>query len=212
MSVITISRMYGSGGSDVAERVAAALGWTLLDNALLDAVAERLGVPRSEVEAREERPTSLVERLANALAVANPELAAMTGEAHLPPSEDRVLAVTEHVVAEAAQTGHTVLVGRGAQAMLAARGDALHVFCAAPRQALVERIARRRGIATREAEREVDETNRRREQYVRKHWGRSWSAPENYHVCVNTAWLGVSGAASLIIHLARERFEPSSRD
>ena len=34
MPVITISRTFGSGGSEVAARVADALGWTLLDNAL----------------------------------------------------------------------------------------------------------------------------------------------------------------------------------
>ena len=33
-------------------------------NAFVDAVAERLGVPASEVQAREERTPSLVERLA----------------------------------------------------------------------------------------------------------------------------------------------------
>jgi len=38
MSIITISRMYGSGGSEVAALVASALGWQLLDNALVDAV------------------------------------------------------------------------------------------------------------------------------------------------------------------------------
>src|SRR5689334_12710011 len=37
MPVITISRMYGSGGSEVAERVARALGWALFDNAMIDA-------------------------------------------------------------------------------------------------------------------------------------------------------------------------------
>ena len=34
MPVITISRMFGSGGSEVAARVADTLGWTLLDNLL----------------------------------------------------------------------------------------------------------------------------------------------------------------------------------
>ena len=29
MAVITISRMYGSGGSEIAERVARALGWPI---------------------------------------------------------------------------------------------------------------------------------------------------------------------------------------
>ena len=43
MAIVTISRMYGSGGSLVARRVADALGWDLLDNAVVDSVADRLG-------------------------------------------------------------------------------------------------------------------------------------------------------------------------
>jgi cytidylate kinase len=42
MAVITISRLYGSGGSEVAQRVADTLGWELLDNSIVDAVAARL--------------------------------------------------------------------------------------------------------------------------------------------------------------------------
>ena len=49
MAIVTISRMFGSGGSLVAQRVAGALGWNLLDNRVVDAVAERMGVSRSEV-------------------------------------------------------------------------------------------------------------------------------------------------------------------
>ena len=55
MPVVTISRYFGAGGGEVAERVAAALGWTLLDNAVVDAVAQRLGVPIADVSALEER-------------------------------------------------------------------------------------------------------------------------------------------------------------
>ena len=51
MPVITISRMFGSGGSEVAAHVADALGWTLLDNALVERVAARLGRTPVEVQA-----------------------------------------------------------------------------------------------------------------------------------------------------------------
>ena len=75
MPVITVSRMYGSGGSEVAERVAKTLGWHFLDNELVDAVAARLGMSPDEVAASEERVPSMVQRLALALAfVNNPQI------------------------------------------------------------------------------------------------------------------------------------------
>jgi CMP/dCMP kinase len=204
MAIITISRMYGSGGSDVAARVAQLLGWSLLDNAFVDAVAERLGVPASEVQAREERTPSLVERLASALAVASPEILPPPTE-QLPPSEERMADVTRRIIEEAVARGHAVLVGRGAQSVLARRAGVLHVFCYAPREALVKRVAERRGVSIAEAEKNVDEINKQRDQYVRTTFKRSWKAHENYHLAVNTEWLGVEGAAQLVIHAARHQ-------
>ena len=202
MAIITISRMYGSGGSDVAARVAQLLGWSLLDHAFIEAVAERLGVPASEVQAREERTPSLVERLASALAVASPEILPPPTE-QLPPTEERLAAVTRRIIEEAVARGNAVLVGRGAQSVLARRAGVLHVFCYAPRDALVRRVAERRRISLADAEKIVEEINKQREQYVRTTFKRSWRAHDNYHLSVNTEWLGVEGAAQLIVDTAR---------
>jgi len=202
MAIITISRMYGSGGSEVAARVAQRLGWSLFDNAFVDAVAERLGVPAAEVQAREERTPSLVERLASALAVASPELLPPPTE-QLPPSEERMADVTRRIIEEAVARGNAVLVGRGAQSVLARRAGVLHVFCYAPREALVRRVAERRRISSAEAEKVVDETNKQRDHYVRTTFKRSWTAHDNYHLSVNTEWLGIEGAAEAIVSAAR---------
>lgn len=206
MAIVTVSRMFGSGGSEVAERIAHELGWQLLDNAFVEEVAARLGTPPAEVEAREERVPSLAQRLAATLALGAPEILPGPADAELPPSEERLIEVTERIIMEAASRGHSVIVGRGAQSVLAARQDVIHVFCYAPRPALVARAARRLGIAEKEAEKVVDDTNRQREQYVRTYWKRSWRAYENYHLCLNTDWLGVDGAASIVVRLAREKF------
>ena len=135
MPVITISRMFGSGGSEVAELVASALGWTLLDDDVINAVAARLGIAPAEVKAREERVPSLAERLVDTLSLASPELAPPSEG--LPPTETQLVEVTHHVIEEVVQAGPAVLVGRGAQCVLAERDDALHAFCYAPHAALV---------------------------------------------------------------------------
>ena len=206
MAIITVSRMFGSGGSEVAERIARALGWQLLDNTIVDAVAERLGVSPAEVEAREERVPTLAQRLADTLALSSPEVLTAATTTQLPPSEERLFEVTERIINEAVSRGHAVIVGRGAQAVLATRSDVIHVFCYAPRSALVERAAKRLGVSLKDAERIVEDTNRQREQYVKKHWKRSWLAHDNYHLCLNTEWLGIDGAAEIVIRLAREKF------
>jgi len=210
MPIVTISRQFGSGGSEMAARVAAALGWTLLDNAIVDGVAEQLGTTAAAVEAREERIPSLTERVTSAMTLGTPEFVPVIGAVPAPPFEDRIVEVTRRIVQRAIAEGPVVVVGRGAQAMLAERRDTLHVLCYAPRASLVERVAVREAVTREDAERLVDERNRQREQYVRRHWQRHWLSHEHYHVCLNTAWLGIDRAAEIVVRLARDRFETPS--
>ena len=206
MPLVTVSRQYGSGGSEVAEKVAHALGWQLWDNALVDEVARRLGVSAEEVSAREEWVPSLPERIASALALGMPEVMPTVADLAAQPSEERIVAVTKRVIEEAVHAGPAVLVGRGAQCMLAERADALHAYCYAPVEALASYVVTNLAVPAEDARRVVIERNQQREQYVKRHWKRDWRDPANYHICVNTGWLGLDGAAELIVQLARARF------
>jgi cytidylate kinase len=205
--IITVSRMFGSGGSDVAARVARRLGWSLLDNAVVDAVAQRLGLSRAEVSSLEERVPSLSERIAATMRMSTPEFVLPVADVSMTETaESRIVDVTQRVIEEAVQQGNAVLVGRGAQCVLADRPDALHVFCYAPKKFLTQYAIAHRGVNPANAEHEVDKMNRQREQYVKRHWGRDWRAFDNYHLCLDTGRLGIETAADLVVAAARERF------
>lgn len=206
MPIVTVSRQYGSGGSEVAERVAHALGWQLYDNAVVDQVAARLHMTPAEVSAREERVPSLVERMASAMALGVPEVMPVVGDLAAMPSEERMVMVTRRVIEDAVQAGPAVLVGRGAQCMLAKRADALHVYCYAPVEDLVRYAVENLNVPIAEAYRRVVDTNRQREAYVRLHWKREWRDVASYDLCVNTASLGLDGAAELVMQVAKKRF------
>src|SRR3954469_7039084 len=205
MAVLTVSRLYGSGGSEIAALVAKELGWSLLDNAVVDAVAARMGVSVAEVRDREERVPSLVERLTSAMAMGSQEWMSPIAEAKR-PTDEQLIEVTRRIIEEAIARGPLVVVGRGTQEMLAEREDTLHVFCYAPRKALISRTARREGMTAEEAARLVDSINRERDQWVRLHWERERRAHENFDLSVNTERLGIQGAADLIVTAARQRF------
>jgi len=196
--------MYGAGGSEIAAHVAQVLGWSLFDNAVIDAVAERTGLTRAEVSARDERIPSIVERLATTLSLGTPESMPAIPEAPVMMTEERVVDITRRVIEEAVQQGPAVFVGRGAQCLLAHRRDCLHVFCYAARPKLIEGAVTRLGVASKDAERMVSEMNKNRELYVRRHFNREWRDVTNYHICIDTGWLGLDGAADLIVELARK--------
>lgn len=209
--IITISRMFGSGGSDVAASVARQLGWSLLDNAMLDQVADRLGLSRAEVSSMDEHVPTLGERIGRAMRMSTPEFVIPIDDASMTDTaEQRVVDVTQRVIEEAVQQGNAVLVGRGAQAILADRPDALHVFCYAAMPMLVKYAIARRGLDPATAAQEVEKMNRRREQHVKRNWGRDWKAFENYHLCLDTGRLGIEVAADIVVAAARERFSLSS--
>ncbi len=206
MPAITMTRLFGSGGSEVARRVAEALGWRLFDGAFVDGIAKGLRATPADARAIDERAPSLAERLADALALGGGEVVSAALSTPMPPTEQRIAEVTREVIERAVARGPAVIVGRGAQAYLAAHSDVLHVHCYAPHDALVERTMKRESLNEEEADKLVKAKNQQREQYVNRMFGRSWLAPEHYHIMLNTAWLGQDRCVELVLDLARERF------
>lgn len=207
MAVVTITRQYGAGGSRVAQLVAQALGWTVIDNEFIEAVASQAGLPAETVAAHEERAPSLMERLVRTLATASPEMFVPAGSTDEEPTEAQIVKVTARVIAEAAQHGRVVLVGRGAQAVLASAGsdEALHVWVVAPRAARLATLMKRLNLDEKAAATTMDDTEANRDRYVQRWHGRRRQDPANYHLAVNTGFVGYEGAADLVVSAARQR-------
>ena len=204
--LITVTRQYGSGGSAIARLVAEGLGWTVIDNEFVDEVARRAGLPPKQVAALEERTPGLLERLARALAVASPEMFVTT--AGVPRAEDEegtITRITERIIADAAADGRVVLVGRGAQAILAQRPEALHLYVVASRAWRARLVVQRLGVDPSEVERLLDETDRQRDRYVKEHYGRVREDPTNYDLVLNSERLTIEGAAALVMAEVRRR-------
>lgn len=201
--IITVSRQFGSGGSEVAERVAKALDWQLVDNELVEQVASRAGMSPEEVARREERAPSFVERLTRTLAAQNPELVPPQGGTVRDIEEKHLVRVTESVVSELARHGRVVFVGRAAPAVIGLQADALHVKLVAARNFRSERIRERFGLSVEEAERQLDAVDGQRARYHKEYYHRSWVDPVNYHLTINTGLLGIEGAANIILDAVR---------
>ena len=203
--LITISRQYGAGGSEVARRVAAALGWRVVDNELVEQVAARAGLPPERVAEREERVSTFVERLARTLAAATPEVFPPTDAAGVVVdlAEAELVKITEAVVSEIAAEGRVVLVGRAAPAVLARQTDALHVKLVAPRAFRIQVACTRLGCGAAQAAAILDDTDKMRARYSREHYRRDWNDPVNFHMVLNTGVLGFDGATEVIAGRAR---------
>ena len=202
--LITISREFGAGGSLVAEHAARALGWRLVDNDFVAQVAARAGIPEATVAMRDERAPGFREWLLRALSRASPELSPPTGQ--IPPAEleeAALVKVTESVVADLAEEGRVVLVGRAAPAVLARKEDALHVRIVAPRADRIRAVMARQRLDPAAAERLMDDTDRNRQRYHREYYDRDWADPTHFHLVLNTGLLGYDGAGNVVVDCAR---------
>jgi cytidylate kinase len=202
MMFITISREYGAGGSVVARLVADALRWRLVDNQVVEEVARRAGLTPDDVARREERGPSFVERLARALSTATPELLGPTTVQPPEEEESRLVKLTEQVVRDACADGHVVLVGRAAVALLGSRDDALHVRVVADPEHRTRVIMDRLGVARDEAVKQIKAVDANRARYHRLWYDRDWHESRNYHLTLNTGWLGLERSAELVVRAA----------
>src|SRR6266496_2602360 len=118
MPVITVSRLTGSGGAAIGQRLAERLGASYLNSQIIREVAHRLGISEATAAAYDERAEAFIERLARVLWLADPSLAPLSSPTSPIPFESTsqsFVEVTRQLVQEAARTGNVVIFGHGAQ-------------------------------------------------------------------------------------------------
>ena len=196
MSVITIARQLGASGEAVANRLAEALGWRLLDRALVERIAEELEAAPEQVEACNERVEGFVERLGSYLSEGFPEMMPM---AMVPPvSPESTARAARRIVAAVADEGPAVIVGHGAMCILQRHPAVMHVLLHAPFATRVERARGHFHLDEKAASERLRRSDADRRRYIREHFDRDWLDPTLYHLCVDTGAFGVEGAAELI--------------
>lgn len=206
MRAITISRQYGSGGGEIAARLAQKLGWQLIDHEIVAQVAHELGITAEEVESRDERVEGFISRVLSTFQHTAP---AALVPAVVPPvspdfEEQAYREALHRVVETAANTGHAVIVGRAGQVLLAARRDVLHVRIVAPPKQRITYVARREGLDEATAQLRLQLKDRDRARYLQMQHHHNVDDPLLYDLVLNTSVLDLDSAVDLIC-LALER-------
>lgn len=200
--MVTVSREFGSGGGDLAGRLAERLGWRLVDRDLVHAVAERLGVPDADVAERDEHVEGIAERVGAYLTDAFPEML-LPPPPRAPIDHRTVRELVEATLRDAAESPPVVVVGHGAQCIFARRPGTLHVRVWAPLEERVRRVAERLGLPAEGARARTLEEDGARREYLRRHYGIDVAAERHYDVIVNTGRIGVDEAAESLAVLVR---------
>jgi cytidylate kinase len=200
---ITISRQFMAGASEVAAHAAESLQWTVVDDTLIDAVAERSEFSSDDVEGLEESVPSFLERFAQSSALSSPENILSIPSAIEGPEALKLAHITREVIEELGHRQRLIFVGRAAAAVLASERDAIHVRLVASFEYRVRRAMTRLEIGESDARSTVEERDEGRERYHWELFGRDWNDPVNYHLVLNTEALGTAGSAEMIVARAR---------
>ena len=194
--IVTISNLYGCGAVAVAQRVAAALHYELIDSQLPVVVAKRMQITPVQAQAVDETGRSIGARLLSSLELATPEVVVSGfGETF---DEEYVREVQE-AVREFAARGDVVILGRGAGAILGRRSDVLRVFMYAPRDWRIERVAGEEGLEYKAAAAEVDRIDKARRAHLRDWYNVEIGSPAVADLAIDTATFGEERSAQLIV-------------
>ena len=197
MRAVTISREYGSGGGEIAARLAKRLGWQLIDHALVEHVASEFGTSTQEAEVHDEHVQGMVLQALNSLLYLYP--AAMAG---IPPeaflSDEAYSDAFNRVVRAAAARGHVVIVGRASQVILADLGDGLHVRVIAPFEKRVVYVMQREGVDHHTAASRINRKDHERASYLEREYHHHLDDAQLYDLVLNTSLLDLESAVDII--------------
>lgn len=184
MTVITISREFGSGGDLLAEKVAASLGYHLVDKAFISAVLCQYGLAEFDLD-YETQPgfwegfdISKTER------------------------RETMVRMLNQVVRAVARHGNVVILGRSGYAILSGLADVLHVRLQAPLEDRIEMTRNERRLTLDEAAVLVKEKDRVRTSFIESFYHVPWEASHAFDIAINTAVVPLELASRWVVEAA----------
>jgi len=199
MRAVTISRTYGSGGGEIARRLAERLQWRLFDHEAVVRVAEEMGISQEEAEARDESAPDFWTRVLQSLQMMQPPVGVSIPDNELNSNMRTYLDALKRVVDTAYEKGHVVIVGRESQILLADRRDVLHVRVVASEEPRIRYVMQREGLSHDDAQNRLSEKDGSRNRLLKTEYRESPDNPLLYDMVVNTNVLSIDRIVDMIM-------------
>jgi len=211
MSVITVSRQFGSEGDVVARRVAELLKYDYVDKELIFEVARRANVPLNEVEKFDERIENPLMRFLRRLIIPGrypilvsemPEWTIMYKEEPIEKmsicDQKEYLKFIRTTIEQLWQRDNVVIVGRGGQVILRNKKNVFHVRIIAPIEYRLEVVMRQTGIDRTSAMKLIRKNDKRQANFIKYCYNVDWDDATLYHLIINTGEMGIEPVAKCI--------------
>ena len=185
MGVVTISSELGTGGVEIAGRVAAELGYALVDEHTSDRILRQYGLTKFK-ELYDSGPSLLdLVRVENLL----------------------IISMYNEILEALARRGKVVILSRVGFAVLGGYADALNVHVVAPMAQRIQRIMASHGLTdAAAAEEHLREDDIGHHKFVNRFYNRHSDEPAGYGLTVDTGSTSVDDATRQIVEAARSAF------
>lgn len=227
MPLITINGPIGCGAVTIGQMVAEQMHLNFVDRLFFTEAARIVGTPVGTLIAKEQRVDRFRDRLGRFVQtmLERSAMSGVSGEPYfgrgienLPPEtymdltggggvtqklDDKVFieAMTK-VANDLHAKGDAVIIGRGANQILADASHTLHVGLLAPMEVRVQTLVDREHFEWEEAEIHVEELERAREDFIQKFWKVHPSDARHFHMTLNMGKMNPKTAAEVICHAA----------
>ena len=187
--IITISREYGSGGRFIGEEVAKKLGIKYYDKDIIREIAEQSGFSPEYIQENAELSPK---KGLFAYAFSGRDI---TGRS----IEDMVYDAQRKVILGIAEKEDCVIIGRNADFILKDRMDVLNVFIHGDMPEKVQRICKLYHVTDTDAEKMINDTDKRRRANYNFYTEQKWGMAGNYTLSLNSSVLGYDMCQKVIM-------------
>nr|MBN2278445.1 cytidylate kinase-like family protein [candidate division Zixibacteria bacterium] len=183
--IVTISRQRGSQGSYLAEKLAEKLGYQLLHREIIDEISSSSGYRRKIIESLDDKVRSHIELW----------FEGVFKGIYIDASD--YFRQLYKVIMSISELGGVVVVGRGANFILT-QDQGLHVRVVASVPKRIDNLVNYQNLPRELAEIEVKKLDRSRAEFVKNNFGVDINDPRAYDLVINTTFIGIEDAISLV--------------
>ena len=202
MAVITISRQFGAGGKTLGKMIADKLGYTFADDDIIQMVAEMANVSPHWVESVEKEAGGKLSRVISSMVSKRLVDRILKNESGY-IDEKLYLDYLVVIIAQIAEEGNVVILGRGCQYILRGHPDAIHILLINDFDSRVKFMQDNYDLNRSKAIQVVTGEDKRRVSLYRKLGKTDYDDPSLYHLVLNTGRIHLPDASRIICDLVR---------
>ncbi|MFP4445190.1 MAG: AAA family ATPase [Desulfosudaceae bacterium] len=209
MAVITISRQFGCGGNKIGQEVGESLGYVFADSEIIARIAQAANVSEIWVEhVEEEAGGKFLWLISQMVSKSLVEKILKDERGYI--DETIYFDYLVVLIAQFAEEGNVVIMGRGSQYILQDHPDAIHILLANSLENRVRNVMQRHNLSRKKAAQMVSGEDKRRQALYKKIGKSDYDQVTLYDLALNLGRVEADMARDMIVELARRKEAVSS--